>query len=188
MKNTSSLVVTIFLVAAVSGIASAEERVVKAGPTISVDANVAIPVGDLADVAGLGFGPTGTFNFPLNQALTVTGRAGLIYHLKKTFSNPLGDDVNTGILALPLLGGVKYSIGKVYVGGELGLFHVRATGDGEGTSTDLGLTAGVGYRIGKIDLRGGLQIYDLLGDSDADKNLTDSMTLFLTAGYTVAGL
>ncbi len=176
MKSTALLACLGLVFVTFGGVAHADHHENAATPTISADASVILPLGDFADFSSLGFGASGTFNFPLNANLTATGRAGLIFHLTEI------DD--TSLLVIPLLGGAKYNIGTsgVYAAGELGLFYGRvSSGDVSDSNTDIGITAGAGYDLGVADVRAGIQVYDL-GELDS------SLSLFATASFKVLAL
>ncbi len=146
-------------------------------PTVAVEPNLVVPLGDFTNLSKLGLGGTGTLNFPINAALNVTGRAGLIFHLTELD--------NTSFLVVPLLGGVKYAFSPgspFYAAGELGLNYTRvSSGSVSDTDTNIGFTAGVGYKLSSTDLRAGLMAYDL-------GNLDKSLSLFFTASFEVATL
>jgi hypothetical protein len=79
--------------------ADAEDGVA-AGPQIAVEPTAIVPIGELADTTGIGFGLSGTLGFPLSGKLVLTGRVGLAYHLAK-------DDIS--LLVAPLVGGLEYA-------------------------------------------------------------------------------
>ena len=177
MNRVSTAVAIAFLFLAFGANAASADDDVKAGPTIAVDLNAALPVGNLADVAGPGFGLTGTFQLPLNAQIAITARAGITYHIPK-------DDNDA--LVLPALAGFRYALKpkqrSFYVSGEGGVSYVRA--DNMGTSvndTGVALGLGFGYRMKSIDVRGGLQTYRV-------QDFGDTLSLFVTASYTVARL
>ena len=126
------------------------EHVMVAG----LDLAAVMPVGDLADAAGLGFGGLARFELGLTSKVRVTGRAGYIYHLEKNSGN---------FSQIPVLGGAKLDFTPNFYGAaELGLFAVRFSGGTRAGSTNsLGMTLGVGYRIADFDLRLGIQAYDV---------------------------
>ena len=145
--------------------------------SIAVEPNLVVPFGDFAKLSKLGFGGTGTLNFPLNDALIGTGRGGFIFHLTEVD--------NTSYLVVPLLGGVKYAFSPgspFYAAGELGLNYMRfSNGFGSGSDTTIGFTAGVGYKLSSADLRAGFMVYDL-------GNLDKTLSVFVTASFDVATL
>ncbi|MBA3394266.1 MAG: hypothetical protein H0T89_16595 [Deltaproteobacteria bacterium] len=129
----------------------AAEVTVAPGKTLGVDGVFVLPLGDYADAASAAFGALLRFEFGINAALSVTGRAGLLYNLAKA------DGLT--ILMIPILGGVKYNIGTsgLFAQAEVGITHIRVSADGGSASeTKLSFQGGAGYQMGKIQLRGGL--------------------------------
>ena len=151
---------------------------------IGADAEFALPVGNLSDAAGIGFGALGKFNFNLNDNLSLTGRLGFVYHLAKDFGG-----ISVGISYVPVRAGVKYFFmgnnDGVYAGGEAGvnylMTHVSSSvpglsGLGGDSSLKFGLGVGGGYQLGKLDFRGGLNFLDV-------GHFGDSIVIALNVGY-----
>jgi len=140
---------------------------------IGADAAIAIPFGNLSDVAGIGLGALFRVEYNLIPNLNLTGRAGFIYHLPK---DVLGTDVT--FYEVPILAGVKYAFADAFYGAaELGLVWGKISTDaGSASETNLAFTIGAGYRLNALDLRAGLNIIDL-------GNAGDSTELMLNAGY-----
>jgi hypothetical protein len=143
------------------------------GMIAGADVGIALPVGDLADGAGLGIAALGRFEYNVAPKINLTGRLGYIHHLDKN---------NVTLSDIPVYAGVKYFLSEqLYGAGELGLNSVKAKVEILGTSasnseSNIGAGFGAGYLMDKIDLRAGVNIYDL---GEAGK----SMTLLVTAGY-----
>jgi hypothetical protein len=153
------------------------------GMLLGVDAEVAIPVGDWSNAAGLGFGALGRFEFNAAPKLNITGRIGYIYFL--------GKDTGFGtsnVHTIPILGGVKYDLtDAIYGAAELGLFNTGISAEVDlgafggkqtvsSSTTKLGATIGAGMHLGDLDARAGLQILSL-GDAG------ESMMVGLNLGY-----
>ena len=143
----------------------AEITTVQRPRTLTADPIVSIPIGDAENAAGIGFGASGTLNFPINANLDVTGRLGLIYHLPK-------NDIQ--VILVPIYGGVRYRLSpferSLYGAAEAGITWGRAsvdTGFGEASDSDaeLGGTLGVGYATPGFDIRASLMFPDL-GEAD----------------------
>jgi hypothetical protein len=118
--------------------------------TIGADVAFLFPLGDFADAVDAAFGALGRFEFGLNPALSITGRAGLLYALSKL------DGVT--LLMIPVYGGVKYNIGTsgLFAHGEVGIVHSRISFDGGSDSnTKISFDAGAGYQMGKLQFRAG---------------------------------
>lgn len=147
------------------------------GKTKVIGADVAFifPLGDFADAVDAAFGALGRFEFGLNPALAITGRAGLLYALAKT------DGVT--LLMIPVYGGVKYKIGTsgLFAHGEVGIVHSRVSVDGGGSDseTKISFDAGAGYQMGKLQFRAG---FWYVASDPA------SMGLLASAGFDFASL
>jgi hypothetical protein len=144
---------------------------------LGADFELAVPIGNLSDGAGLGFGALIRFEYGLMPKLNLTGRAGYIHFL--------GKDRGVGTASfrsIPVLAGAKYDITDiVYLAGELGISNNGVSADidlgpmfgGKQTvsnnETDVALTIGAGMRFGDIDARAGLMFLDIghAGDSTA---------------------
>jgi hypothetical protein len=120
-----------------------------AGPVMGVDLQAALPVGDFADGAGIGFGGLFRYEFTVVNAANITARAGFRYHLEKNSST---------FFTFPLLAGLKVKLGEAaFVAGEAGAFinHPES-----GFDAALGFTFGFGYRISSVELRAGAEMLD----------------------------
>jgi hypothetical protein len=153
---------------------------------IGGDLFLALPLGNLSDVAVLGIGAMGRYEQAIIPKLAVTGRIGFLYHIPKS-----DNGLKVTYYSIPVLAGVKYAITDAfYVAGEFGLFWNDASESvsgggpalvgGSSSEVDAGLTAGVGYRMGLLDFRAGLQILDL-------GNAGDTFELTAGAGYNFWG-
>ena len=156
---------------------------------VGVDGALVLPLGDWADVTGIGFGALGRFEYELEPSLSLTARAGYITHLEKNEHYKTSE--------LPLLGGVRLGLSNqpdgVYVAGELGLVNftlrrpVAGAVFGSGGELDersdselkVGAAGGVGYRSGKIDGRASVFVVSV-GD------LEETFGLLATIGYNFA--
>lgn len=87
---------------------------------VSVQAGVALPMGDFGDVYDFGFGGTGTFQYYLNKNLSITGTVG---YLTWSRNEDFGDG---SFSSIPVLAGVRYYLGKgdfkPYLAGKVGLY------------------------------------------------------------------
>jgi len=153
----------------------------------------ALPVGNFADVSGIGFGAFGGVRHLVAKNVHITGRAGFIYHLSKDFGG-----YSIGTSELPLLAGVRYTFvpandGGFYGGAELGMsvLFTRASSSTPGlnlgpqsggdTSVKASTALNLGYQVGKLDARATMYFVDL-------GHLGDSMALMATVGYSFAEL
>jgi hypothetical protein len=151
---------------------------------IAADAQLAIPVGNLSDGAGIGFGVLGRYERNLIPKLNITGRIGFIYHLSKDSSSGVGGTASLNFYTIPILVGVKYDLtNSIFGAAELGIFSNHATASFGGMSvssgsTDFGITLGGGFRLtDQMEVRLNLHIMDL-------GNAGDSLALVGGFGYT----
>jgi len=167
-----------------AGQAAAEDMLV------GVDGGLVLPLGDWADVSGLGFGALGRFEFALDPQLSATGRVGYITHLEKN------DRFKTS--ELPILAGLRLGLSGepdgLYVAGEAGLvnftfrrpvasavFGNQVGGDDKASDSELkfGATAGAGYRSGNLDGRAGIFIVSV-------SDFQETLGVMVTIGYNFA--
>lgn len=121
---------------------------------------IAIPIGNLSNVANLGIGASGQFQYNLNDNMAVTGTLGYIHFLTDV------DGVSFGMI--PLQAGFKYYFsGGLYAMGQVGLHFARSSYSALGTSysntsNDVSLGIGAGYELAlgnmKLDLAGRFQL------------------------------
>lgn len=119
--------------------------------TVDVAPMLSVPVGDLSDVAGLGFGAEVIVNYPVMDKLVATGAIGYLYHLEKN---------DWTYTAIPIMVGAKYYfMPGVFAGAELGLHRWGwewETGgfSGSSSSNELTITPQIGYELGKFAVTG----------------------------------
>ena len=126
-----------------------------------------VPTGNLSDVAGIGFGGFGKFQYGLNDDAMLTGSIGYTY-----WTNKSQYGVSTHASAVPLLVGAKYNLGKYVTPGFYGLgevgfyfeswtaavtyinpFTLQAeTATGTSSETEFALCLGVGYQFQNFDV------------------------------------
>jgi len=145
------------------------------GMLAGVDARLTVPLGDLSNIASVGFGALGRYEYILTPQVNLTGRAGINLFLGKN---------NAGYWNIPILVGAKFAvIPNLYLAGELGLFYNHVSVDlpfGLGSASngefDFGMTLGAGYRMGDLDFRASVEFADL-------SNAGSTAALVLSAGY-----
>ncbi len=184
--NTRISLIAALLSTLAAGTASAQqgpEIEAQTSPTKRMDlqASVALPVGDAADVLDTGFGVLFQYARLIQPQLAITGRSGLLYQ-----SGGAGE---VTLLHVPALAGVEYSlaprhVAHAYLSAELGLVYLHGSVDtGFGRVSDseveLGASVGAGYRFGGMDVRG--QIYIPSMDE-----IDDTLHLMVTAGWTLS--
>jgi hypothetical protein len=145
---------------------------------VSVAGTGQLPVGDFADVAGLGYGGLAGIELGTYPGLALTARTGYIQFLEK-------DEFTTRYI--PIMGGLKVSTadGVLYLTGEVGavLSRVKYGGqnilqDDEVSKTNLGWNVGLGGMAGPVDLRLSFNVWD-------GEHMSENMTIGLTLGFTV---
>jgi hypothetical protein len=141
---------------------------------VGVAAVGALPVGDLADWAGMGFGGLAGVEVGTYPGLAVTARSGYVQHLEK--------EDNT-VSYIPIMGGAKISTGAVYLAGEIGAVMIKQEYSGDNPfeddvdETNLGWSAGVGSNAGPMDVRLSFNVLDA-------GHMDESMTVSLSLGFT----
>ncbi|MDQ3366036.1 MAG: porin family protein [Myxococcota bacterium] len=150
------------------------------GKVIGVDAAFVLPLSDYGDAADFAVGALGRFEFGINNMLSVTARAGLLYHI--------GTPEGFSLMFIPIYAGVKYNIGTsgLFAFGEAGLTYIRASVEIGGMSasdseTKLGVNVGAGYQAGKIQARVGLLLPDV-GEA------ADAHGIMASVGFDIAAL
>ena len=172
MLRTSFTLLAAVAVLGLSAPASADDQEASGNP-LSVHGGLYLPVGNWADAAGIGIGANVRYSHALSDVLNVTGGLGLVFHLPKEY--PLIGDVS--VMEIPVMAGVTYELGSLFVFGELGLNLVRVSGDaGSDSETEVALFAGAGYDLGAIDVRGGIMASSI-------SEFGDSMSIVVLAGY-----
>ncbi len=118
----------------------------------SVGAELALPMGDFGDVAGMGFGGSVRYEAPINSNLSWMATAGFL-----TFGEK--DESTVTVTSIPVLGGLKYyfteSFTGFYGGVEAGVAFNSVKVDAfdyDGSSTDFAFGPQLGYHLGAIDI------------------------------------
>ena len=162
MKKLFVVLVAIVLVASC---ASAQQFWGQGKMSWGGGAELSLPLGNLGDWAGIGFGPFGKFQYGLNENILLTGSLGYTYWTKKD----QGYGVSTSASAVTFLVGGKYNlsaqVGKGFYGlGEIGMYFASYTWPnplsayyGGGTTysvseTNFVFVPGVGYEFGNFDV------------------------------------
>ncbi len=164
MKKT---ITTIFAVAA---LLVATNYTSNAQGRFSVGAELAHPMGDIADAAGMGFGASLGYELSVSDNLGLTGNAGYLMFGGKTYSNGFVD-IESKSSMIPIQIGGKYYFGEtmegLYLGAQLGVHMISSKveipsytfmgitvpGSSETeSSTKLSYAPQVGYHLANIDL------------------------------------
>lgn len=148
---------------------------------LGVDVVGHVPVGDFADVTGMGFGAMLRYEGKLQDSLAVTGRAGYVYGIEKEVDLGI-TKFSTGMDFIPLMVGVVYRTTGTpdgfFVTGEVGANFLSGHVSGSTASSDyktkIGANLGVGLRADALSFRGGLNILDL-GNADTGMGLMVSV-------------
>lgn len=141
-----------------------------------------LPVGNMADVTGMGLGGLGGIEVGMYPGLALTARSGFIYHFDKS-----DNFLTYTFRQIPVLGGGKFTIpnAPLYIAGEMGVIFVRKeigstilTPKFTSNTSNFGWDAGIGSVVGPTDIR---LTFNVLDASDMD----NSMTLGLVVGFTL---
>jgi hypothetical protein len=149
---------------------------------VGLDAAFQVPLGNLANVTGIGLGGLVRGEYRLVTNLSASVRAGYIYSLKKDNSG-----LKTNIDEIPIWAGAKFFLtDMIYAGAELGINMLKTYVEGSvggisanGSSsrdTEFGADVGVGVLLGDLDARLQFQILDF-------NHTGDSKALMLNVGY-----
>jgi hypothetical protein len=145
------LLLSIVAVIALSSASFAQGR-------FSIGPELALPMGDFGDGAGIGFGGTLRYEGTINDNLNWMGTAGYL-----TF----GEKDNSGLKVsmIPVQAGVKYyfteSFSGFYGGAELGVHLVKSKIETEifgvpysasVSSTEFSFAPSLGYHLGAVDI------------------------------------
>jgi hypothetical protein len=131
-----------------------------------LDTEVAVPVGNYADVNSIGGGPILTGEYTLTDTWGVTMRVGFQGHSDRTIGG-----FDSHVHSIPMLLGTKYYIGSdregMFGAFEAGMFDLMSSVSGPGltsvTSNDLkfGMGVGIGYQQDRWSARINLHTQDV---------------------------
>lgn len=153
---------------------------------LGVDANFGLPIGNYADVNGVGGGVLLTAEYPVIEALGATARIGFNYQSDKSITG-VGD---MHVHSIPVLFGVKYYAMPEHQGffaaAELGLFDLMSsisTAGGSASSNDVkfGGGLGLGWQMKQWNARVNIHSQDF-------GNFSDLLMLTAGVGYQFGGL
>jgi hypothetical protein len=162
------------------GLALAPSALGQSRGIVGADGALNFPVGNFADMTGIGFGALGRYEYSLLPQLNLTARTGMILSVgttRKVFGQMTQD---YAFHIFPIWGGARYFVWETaYAALELGLNVLIAAGDlpSAETAAKFGLNLGGGYQINDLDLRLGLQMYDV-------PHAGDTFALMFSLGYT----
>jgi hypothetical protein len=161
------LFVVLVAIALVASFASAQAIWGQGKMSVGVGAELALPMGSVGDVYGMGIGGLGLFQYGLNQDILLTGQLGYTMFAEKTVGT-----VKSKFSALTILAGGKYNLSKVVTPGfygmlQLGIYSASVTataptytipgvgtfggGSFTGSSSEFVFAPGVGMQFGPID-------------------------------------
>ena len=152
------LVLSIFAVCAISVASFAQGR-------FSAGLELGFPMGDFADLSGMGIGISGRYEAGINENLNWMGTIGYLSFAEK-------DDIGAKVSIIPIQAGLKYyfteSFNGFYAGAELGFNMVKVEIDndffeGSESETEFGFAPTIGYHLGNLDF--GAR-YQIINDAD----------------------
>ena len=140
------------------------------GLSFGVNAELAMPMGDFADVAKMGFGGTAQAEYGINEQIISTFSVGYLM---------FGEEIDGWkYTCIPIKAGTKYNIGESGLYGifELGMYMFTVEWDfefmgyevtGDDSESEFGYAPGVGYQmpLGSMILDISAQ-YEIAGDFD----------------------
>ncbi len=152
---------------------------------LGVDGSFGIPLGNYANVNGIGGGVLLTAEYPLIESVSATARIGFNYQLDKTV--PAVGDMH--VHSIPILFGAKYYVMPerqgLFAAAEIGMFDlmtsVSAAG-GSASQNDLkfGGGVGLGWQMKQWNARVNLHSHDF-------GHFGDLMMVSAGVGYQFAG-
>jgi opacity protein-like surface antigen len=128
---------------------------------LGIGANLALPMGDFSDFAGVGIGGTASFEIEFTPNITGIGSAGYLSFGGKDFSDPYYD-YSYSYSVIPIMAGIKYYFtpGIPFYGiGQIGfqIFNDNLTTNvivpgypnygASASSTEFALSIGAGYEV-----------------------------------------
>jgi hypothetical protein len=153
---------------------------------LGVDGAFGMPIGNYADVNGLGGGVLLTAEYPVIESLSATARIGFNYQLEKTI--PTVGDVRVN--SIPVLFGAKYYVMAqdrqgLFAAAEIGMFDLMSsisTAGGSASQNDLkfGGGVGLGWQMKQWNARVNLHSQDF-------GNFGDLLIVSAGVGYQFAG-
>lgn len=140
--------------------------------TMSVGAEVALPLGNFSNAYNVGFGATGKVLYGISENGDITGTLGYMYFGIKNSNEYISGHMGM----IPIVAGYRHSFGEWYAEPQLGLHIVSSkvkmdlgglegmfgAGSGSSSVTKLGIGLGGGYQTGDWDLGARFQFIDNL--------------------------
>ncbi|HQO10690.1 MAG TPA: outer membrane beta-barrel protein [Clostridiales bacterium] len=140
---------------------------------LDVAGEFAMPMGDAADVAGMGFGATVKGYYPINEQMDVTGKTGYLYFLIHEDKDDDGFD-SFNYYQIPFMVGGRYKVTPEFYGMvELGMTMIGWTIDPEvparglesDSEMDFTFGLGAGYIMNQFDFSAYYNSIQTDGDS-----------------------
>ena len=153
---------------------------------LGVDGSFGLPIGNYADVNGVGGGVLLTGEYPVIENLSATARIGFQYQLDK---NIPGLGVDTHVHSIPVLLGAKYYLMPdrqgLFGAAEIGMFDLMTGASSGGVSASqndvkFGGGVGVGWAMKQWNARVNLHSHDF-------GSFGDAMMITAGVGYQFAG-
>lgn len=188
MKTLTTIAAAVLLCLATSARAESTRRSTSSMSSSShpqlllgIDGSFGMPIGNYADVNGVGGGVLLTAEYPVIEALSATARVGFNYQLNKTIGT-----VDNHIHSVPVLLGAKYYLMPerqgVFAAVELGLFDLMQGDSTGGSANELkfGGGAGIGWQMKQWNARVNVHSHDF-------GNFGDAVMVSAGIGYQFAG-
>jgi hypothetical protein len=151
---------------------------------LGVDGSFGMPIGNYADVNGVGGGVLLSAEYPLIESVSATARIGFNYQLDKTVGTA---DVH--VHSIPILFGAKYYVMPerqgLFAAAEVGMFDLMFGASSGGVSASdnqlkFGGGVGLGWQMKQWNARVNLHSHDF-------GNIGDAMLVSAGVGYQFAG-
>ena len=128
---------------------------------LDVAGEFAMPMGDAADVAGMGFGATVKGYYPINEQMDATAKLGYLYFMMHEDFDDAGYD-KANFSQIPIMVGGRYKFTPEFYGSvELGMTMISfayeyditgwGTADDSEDETDFTFAVGAGYIMNQFD-------------------------------------
>ncbi|MEO0312062.1 MAG: hypothetical protein RIQ89_1719 [Bacteroidota bacterium] len=167
----------------------------------SAGAEVALPMGDFGDAAGLGLGLSLRYELPVADKISVMATAGYVSFGKETIEISGLAKTEYSYSIIPVQLGAKYYFNEImngfYGSGEIGVHSLNGkfkatslgiTTDNSDSNTGLSYAIGAGYHLSKIDIGVRYQLFTLSTTSTNTDFFGNTITVKATSTESYLGI
>ena len=191
MKNLTTVAAALVLCLSVAARAESTRRSTTVSSSheqkflVGVDGSFGRPIGNYADVNGVGGGILLTGEYPVLEALSATARIGFQYQMDKS----VGAGIDAHVHSIPVLLGAKYYVMPnkegLFAAAELGMFDLMtgvSSGGASASQNDLKFGGGIGagWSMKQWNARVNLHTHDF-------GHFGDALMVTAGVGYQFAG-